>query len=76
MAIGKNGLPKHPSIGKMTSSKPKLVVVKKTVEGKDLYFIYYEGTNDLYQGDSKGPYKSKIKANLICSSLNTKLSLK
>lgn len=73
MVNKKNGFPNSLPTGKMSSSKPKLVVVETTIDGKIMYQLFYKGTTNIYTGEGAGPFESKLQANLSCGKLNFKL---
>ncbi|EAT4593723.1 hypothetical protein M8D54_005099 [Salmonella enterica] len=73
MSMYKSGFPNARPAGKMTSSKPKIEVQGKEVNGE---IFYYAGTNNLYEGDPKAPYKDKTIANMKCHNINIQLSKK
>ncbi|HBQ4266560.1 TPA: hypothetical protein L7223_004798, partial [Escherichia coli] len=51
MAYGKNPFSKSPlPTGDFKTSQKRLTAEIKEVEGKKVIFIYYEGTNDVYDG--------------------------
>lgn len=76
MSMYKSGFPNGRPAGNMASSKPKIEVQEKEVNGEILYYFYYAGTNNLYEGDPKAPYKDKTIANMKCHNLNIQLSNK
>lgn len=76
MAYGNNPFSKSPlPTGDFKISQKKLTAEIKEVEGKKVIFIYYEGTNDVYDGPEATQYTTLEDALGFCKNYNKQLSI-
>ncbi|HGW2949591.1 TPA: hypothetical protein ACNP9N_003794 [Enterobacter asburiae] len=76
MAYGKNPFSKSPlPTGDFKTSQKRLTAEIKEVEGKKVIFIYYEGTNDVYDGPEATQYTTLEDAQGFCNNYNKKLNI-
>ena len=76
MAYGKNPFSKSPlPTGNFKTSKKRLTAEIKEVEGKKVIFIYYEGTNDVYDGPEATQYTTLEDAQGFCNNYNKQLNI-
>ena len=75
MAYGKNPFSKSPlPTGDFKTSQKRLTAEIKEVEGKKVIFIYYEGTNDVYDGPEATQYTTLEAAQGFCKNYNDQLN--
>ncbi|TYF69606.1 hypothetical protein DJ544_07300 [Enterobacter roggenkampii] len=76
MAYGKNPFSKSPlPTGDFKTSQKRLTAEIKEVEGKKVIFIYYEGTNDVYDGPEATQYTTLEDAQGFCNNYNKHLNI-
>ena len=76
MAYGKNPFSKSPlPTGYFKTSQKRLTAEIKEVEGKKVIFIYYEGTNDVYDGPEATQYTTLEDAQGFCNNYNKQLNI-
>ncbi len=76
MAYGKNPFSKSPlPTGDFKTSQKRLTAEIKEVEGKKVIFIYYEGTNDVYDGQEATQYTTLEDAQGFCNNYNKQLNI-
>ncbi|EGY2203708.1 hypothetical protein JHU82_003652 [Escherichia coli] len=76
MAYGKNPFSKSPlPTGDFKTSQKRLTAEIKEVEGKKVIFIYYEGTNDVYDGPEATQYTTLEGAQGFCNNYNKQLNI-
>ena len=76
MAYGKNPFSKSPlPTGDFKTSQKRLTAEIKEVEGKKVIFIYYEGTNDVYDGPEATQYTTLEDAQGFCNNYNKLLNI-
>lgn len=76
MAYGKNPFSKSPlPTGDFKTSQKRLTAEIKEVEGKKVIFIYYEGTNDVYDGPEATQYTTLEDAQGFCTNYNKQLNI-
>ncbi|MCU3131758.1 hypothetical protein [Enterobacter roggenkampii] len=76
MAYGKNPFSKSPlPTGDFKTSQKRLTAEIKEVEGKKVIFIYYEGTNDVYDGLEATQYTTLEDAQGFCNNYNKQLNI-
>ncbi|EAO5056970.1 hypothetical protein FZH48_26220 [Salmonella enterica] len=76
MAYGKNPFSKSPlPTGDFKASQKRLTAEIKEVEGKKVIFIYYEGTNDVYDGPEATQYTTLEDAQGFCNNYNKQLNI-
>ncbi|HEA1745403.1 TPA: hypothetical protein RVF28_004556, partial [Escherichia coli] len=56
-------------------SQKRLTAEIKEVEGKKVIFIYYEGTNDVYDGPEATQYTTLEDAQGFCNNYNKQLKI-
>ncbi|ENH9816074.1 hypothetical protein [Escherichia coli] len=56
-------------------SQKRLTAEIKEVEGKKVIFIYYEGTNDVYDGPEATQYTTLEDAQGFCNNYNKQLNI-
>ncbi|PHY79686.1 hypothetical protein CS371_20485 [Serratia marcescens] len=76
MAYGKIPFSKSPlPTGDFKTSQKRLTAEIKEVEGKKVIFIYYEGTNDVYDGPEATQYTTLEDAQGFCNNYNKQLNI-
>ncbi|MCW9585398.1 hypothetical protein ORL36_12310 [Klebsiella pasteurii] len=76
MAYGNNSYPKSPlPTGDFKTSQKRLTAEIREVEGKKVIFIFYEGTNDVYEGPEANSFTEISNAENFCKNYNDQLNI-
>lgn len=76
MAYGNKPFSKSPlPTGDFKTSQKRLTAEIRKVEGKKIIFIFYEGTNDVYEGPESNSFTDISSAENFCKNYNDQLNI-